>query len=110
MTGPTLEELRELSQRSRRAQRWGALAILSTLLLVPLGALLQGLVAAAWVQYGTVLAGGVLFLAYAYFAGEERGAFRRVFRRVKEDARVRTLFPEGPSEAAPAPQPPVRAK
>lgn len=98
MTGATLEELRDLSRRSRRAQRWGALAILATLLLVPLGSLLESTLGAGWTQYATVLAGGLLFLVYAYYAGEERGAFRKVFRRIKDERRVRTLVPEGPEK------------
>lgn len=107
MTGPTLEELRELSQRSRRAHGWGILAILGTLLLLPLSVLLAGFVPQAWLAYGATLVGGGLFVAYGYQAGKERGAFRRVFRRVKEEHRLRVLVPEAPgaqaSAAAPMP-------
>lgn len=97
MTGPTIEELRELSRRSRRAHGWGILAILGTLLLLPITVLLEGVLPAGWPQYGAVLVGGLLFLSYGYHAGEERGAFRRVFRRMKEDQRTRTLVPTGPA-------------
>lgn len=83
----TLDELRELSRRSRRAGKWGALSLVGTLALLPALALVANL-APAWyaaATYAAVAVGGALFLAYAFVAGEERGAFRKVFKRVKDE-------------------------
>lgn len=89
MQGATLEELRDLSRRSRRAHRYGVGAIVGALLLVPLA------IAApfSWVPYAAVVLGGALLLRYAHVAGEERGAFRKVFARIREDRLTRTLVP-----------------
>lgn len=92
----TLEELRDLSRRSRRAQRWAFLALLVALLLYPAQAL-----AAQWIPpnlaiLGALVVGALPFLRYAYLAGEERGAFRRVFRRLANERLTRTLVPSAP--------------
>lgn len=92
MQGATIEEMRELSRRSRRAHRWGMLAIAGALALVPV-ALLAPL---AWAPYLAVVLGGALLLRYAHVAGQERGAFRKVFARMKEDRLRRVLVPDAP--------------
>lgn len=89
----TLDELRELSRRSRRAQRWGSLAILVALLLYPAQALAPRWLPATYVAIGALVLGALPFLRYAYLAGEERGAFRRVFRRLSDENLTRTLVP-----------------
>lgn len=99
---PTLEDLRELARRSRRAQAWGFLALAGTLALLPLTALV--LVAApGWHMfsiYGAAVAGGALMLVFAYAAGQERGAFRRVFARLQDERRAaRTLTVQEPPAA-----------
>lgn len=81
----TLEELRDLSRRSRRAQRWGFLGALVVLLLVPAQVMLAPWPEGAWTAMGAVAVGGGAFVRYAYLAGEERGAFRRVFRRIAQE-------------------------
>lgn len=103
MQGTTREELRELSRRSRRTQRWGMLTILAVLLLVPLQLVLQRWMTLETVALGVVAAGGLLFLRYAYVAGQERGEYRRIFARLKEERRqTRTLVPTGPAAVEPA--------
>lgn len=97
MQGPSLQELRELSTRSRRAQRWGFFGFLGALLLVPAQLMLASRFAAEWLALASLLAGGALLLRYAYLAGEERGAFRKVFRRLADERRTRTLVPEAPA-------------
>lgn len=91
---PTIEDLRELSRRSRRAQACGFLALVGVLVLLPATAAILVL-APGWHMVGTyaaVVAGGALLLAFAYFAGQERGAFRRVFARLHAERRAaRTL-------------------
>lgn len=88
---PTVEDLRELSRRTIRAQNAGFLAMLGTLLLFPLVALV-GL--AWWTLAGAAALGGALFVHYAWRAGEARGEFRKVFKRVKAERRAaRTLVP-----------------
>lgn len=88
---PTMGDLEDLSRRSRRAQAAGFLAMLGTLVLFPVVALLD---AAAWALYGAAAASGALFVHYAWRTGEARGAFRRVFRRLKAERRAaRRLVP-----------------
>jgi hypothetical protein len=96
----TLEELRELSRRSRRAQRWGFLAILAVMLAVPLEIVLARY-AAAWGSVIILVMAGLAFVAYAYVVGQERGAFRRVFARLAQEKRgTRTLVPEAPARVS----------
>lgn len=86
----TMDELRELSRRSRRASTWGIMALLGTLLMFPALAIVLDW-APAWhraATYTALVAGGALMLRYAYVAGEERGAYRRVFRRVQKESRA----------------------
>lgn len=89
----TLDELRDLSRRSRRAQRWGFLALLVALLLYPAQALAARWLDATHVAIAALVLGALPFLRYAYLAGEERGAFRRVFRRLADERLTRTLVP-----------------
>ena len=103
MQGATLEELRDLSRRSRRTLAWGALAVTASLVMLPtvftLADLAPGL--AAWAATGAVLLGGLLFLKFAHAAGQERGEFRRLFRQAKRNALDRTLTPTAPAPATP---------
>lgn len=96
MDGATREELRELGRRSRRAQRWGFLGMLAMLLLVAAQGALHAWVREPWLSVALVGTGGAALLRYAYLAGEERGAFRKVFRRIAEDRRAtRVVVQEG---------------
>lgn len=95
MQGASLAELRDLSLRSRRAQRRGLLSILAVMLAVPLEIVVSRFVG-AWGPVLVLVTGGIAFVLYAHAAGEERGAFRRVFRRISEERRTRTIVPEGP--------------
>ena len=103
----TLEELRDLSRRSRRAQRWGFMALLVALLLYPAQALVAQWLHPTWVAVGALSLGALPFLRYAYLAGEERGAFRRVFRRLADEKLnaqlTRTIVPESAGADARAP-------
>lgn len=90
MKGATLEELRELSLRSRRSHRAAVLTMLGLLVLVPLYVALAMWLPAAWTAYGVVGAGGAMLLNYAHTAGKERGTFRKVFARMRED-RLRSV-------------------
>ncbi|HVM44508.1 MAG TPA: hypothetical protein VM582_01130 [Candidatus Thermoplasmatota archaeon] len=98
----TLEELRDLSRRSRRAQRAAFLALLALLLLYPAQVLLAQWLPPTLVAVGALALGAVPFLRYAYLAGEERGAFRKVFRRLADERRTRTLVPEDAQAREPA--------
>jgi len=92
---PTVDDLRELSRRSIRAQNAGFLAMLGTLLLFPVVALLG---MTWWTLGGAAVVGGALFVHYAWRAGEARGAFRRAFKRLKAERRAaRTLVPSEPA-------------
>ena len=97
----TLDELRELSRRSLRAQRWTTLAMLGTLALFPALALAwtarpDAFVAATW---GATALAGALFVATAFVTGQARGAFRKVMRRVKKESRAaRRLVPSAPAK------------
>jgi hypothetical protein len=96
----TLDELRDLSARSRRAQGTGFAAMLALLALIPALALILA-AAPNWFSWATVAAlgiGGLLFVRYAFVAGQERGAFRKVLKRVKEDRTHRVLIPEERAE------------
>ena len=94
MKGATIDELRDLSRRSRRTQRVGMLALLVALVLFPAQVFLATWIAAAWLAPVSLAVGGALFVHFAYVVGQERGAFRRVFRRI---AQTRTLVPEAPA-------------
>lgn len=88
---PTVEDLRELSRRSLRAQHAGFGAMLGTLLLFPLVALVG---VSAWTLGGAAVLSGLLFVLFAWRAGEARGAFRRVFKRLKAEKRAaRSIVP-----------------
>ena len=100
---PTLDELRDLSRRSRRAQRWGFFALLVALLLYPAQVLVAQWLDPTWVAVVALSIGALPFVRYAYLAGEERGAFRRVFRRLADEKLTRTIVPtavEPPSPLA----------
>lgn len=97
MVAPTVEELRELSRRSRRAQAWGFLAILAALMLFPALVLLETWVSSSWLAVAALVVGGALFTRYAFVAGEERGAFRKVFRRLADERKTRTIVPSEPA-------------
>lgn len=83
MQGATIEELRELSRRSRRAQKVGFLGLILTLALVPLAVMLP-----ARTTMFVFTAAGLAFVGYAYAVGQERGAFRKVFRRLSDEKRM----------------------
>lgn len=94
MHGATIEELRELSRRSRRTLRVGALALVAALLLFPAQLVLATWIGGAWLAPVSLAVGGALVVHFAFIAGQERGAFRRVFRRIAEEKRTRTLVPQ----------------
>lgn len=89
----TLDELRDLSRRSRRAQRWALLAILTAMILYPTQLLLATWIDSTLVTIGALVLGAAPFLRYAYLAGQERGAFRRVFRRLADERLTRSITP-----------------
>lgn len=97
MQGATLEELRELSRRSRRTQRIAFLALLAVLVMVPAALVAQAWLAPSVAATAVVVLGGALLLWYAYVAGQERGAYRKVFARLQEARRTRTLVPDAPA-------------
>lgn len=103
MQGPTIEELRDLSLRSRRAHAWGLLGLAGAMLAVPLlaAAWTAWPGAVAWAAAGLTTACGALLLRYAHLAGQERGAFRRAFRRAREASRTRTIVPDGHASGIP---------
>lgn len=78
-----------MSRRSRRVDRWAALSAVGSMLLIAGLALVSSLAPALffWAALAAAFSVGLLFLRTAYASGQARGAFRRVFRRVKEDAR-----------------------
>lgn len=94
MQGPTIEELRELSRRSRQTQGVGFLALAAGLVGVVLASM-------SWdaLAYAGLGVAGLAFVAYAHAAGKERGAFRRVFRRMATE-RKRTLVVQGREKEA----------
>lgn len=104
-TGPTMEDLRALSRASRRASGWGAFSLLATLLMFPAVAVVYA-VAPPWLAYAlyvALAASGLLFIRYAHVAGQERGAFRKVFRRLQEQSRrVPVVAVKSVEEEAPA--------
>lgn len=81
MTHPTVDDLRSLAKRSRRTHKWGVVALTGALALVPLEMALRPLL--PWSAFASLGAGGLLLLRFAYVAGEERGAYRRLFREIK---------------------------
>ena len=104
MQGASVDELRELSRRSRRTLAWGTLAVATSLLLLPVTFLLADLLPAlaAWSATGAILLAGLLLLKFAHVAGQERGEFRRLFRAARQRALTRTLTPDAPQAAQPA--------
>jgi len=101
--GASLAELRDLSRRSRRAQRRGLLGLLAVLLAVP-AQLFLAPVLAAWAPLVVTSVGGIAFVAYAHAAGEERGAFRRVFRRLADERGSTRRVPVSEPSIVAAPQ------
>ena len=84
------DHARGAAPESALGSAWPALALVPAALALPGSAL-----------FALFAAGGAAFVGYAYFAGQERGAFRRVFRRIADDRRMaRTLVPEEPMTAA----------
>lgn len=110
MQGASIEELRDLSRRSRRTLAWGVLGLSACLLALPVTFYVAdawpGL--ASWAAGLAVLLGGALLLKFAHVAGQERGAFRLLFRQAKQHALARTLTPDAPT-AAPPPAAPSQA-
>lgn len=88
MQGASLTELRDLSLWSRRTQRVGLLGILAIMVAIPAQLLFGAWLAAAPAGAIVLSVAGVAFVAYAFAAGRERGAFRRVFRRIADDKRL----------------------
>lgn len=81
--GFSLVELRELSERSRRTMRWAFVAACGALLLYPVGLALSSWLPGHWGYYASASFGGALLVKFAHVAGQERGAYRGLFRRVK---------------------------
>ena len=114
MTSATIEELRDLARHSRRTAAWGVLALTGALLLFPIVTLAYELWPAsrAWFTFGAFATGGALLVRFAFVAGQERGAFRKVFARVARDVseekeRTRRVpVAQGPAVAA---EPPAAA-
>lgn len=98
MHGATLEELRDLSRRSRRTLAWGLLAATACLLALPASFFLADAAPALAPHAATraVVLGGLLLLKFAHVAGQERGAYRALFRKAQRAALARTLTPEAP--------------
>lgn len=96
---PTVDDVRTLARHSRRTAAWGVLAVVGTLLLFPLVALVLA-AAPSWhaaATYAATATGGLLFLRFAFVAGAERGAYRALFRRLRAEGEARrVLVPEGP--------------
>lgn len=97
MQGATLEELRDLSARSRRTLAWGMIASAGSLVLLPLAFYAADAMPrwSAWSAGLAIVLGGSLFVRFAHVAGQERGAFRALFRAARERALARTLVPDG---------------
>lgn len=85
---PTLDDVRALARRSRRTHAWALVAIAGALALVPAQLALAPYVAPEWVALGAVALGGALLLRFAYVAGEERGAYRKLFKDWKAARRL----------------------
>lgn len=51
---------------------------------IPLESALRGVLPDLALGLGASILGGLLLLRFAYVAGEERGAYRRVFRDLKD--------------------------
>jgi hypothetical protein len=77
-----VDDVRELARRSRRTQRAGLGAVVVSLLAAPVA-----LAFGPWAALAMVVAGGVLLLAFARFAGQERGAYRALLRAMKAKPR-----------------------
>lgn len=73
-------EVRELARRSRHTQRVGLAGIVLALLIAPLA-----LAFGEWVALAGVVAGGFMLVLYARAAGQERGAYRALFRALRSD-------------------------
>lgn len=80
---PTVDDVRALARRSRRTHAWALVAIAGALVLIPLQYALRGLVPDAWLGFGWTTLGGLLLLRFAFVAGEERGAYRKLFKEWK---------------------------
>lgn len=95
-----MDELRDLARRSRRTAAWGGAALAGTMLVLFPAAALVARIAPAWADWVALaaLAGaGLLFLRFAFVAGQERGAFRAVFRRIRVEREAMTRVPvQGP--------------
>lgn len=107
MPSPTLDDLRGLARRSRRTHLWGIGTLAGALAIVPGQLFLADLVPAGRLALAAVALGGALLLSFAYIAGQERGAYRKLFRELKrsKDVKVATAEPAGqegvgPREAA----------
>lgn len=105
MQGATISELRDLSRRSRRTLAWGTVGLAACLLALPVTFFVadQWPGHAPWAAGLAVLLGGALLLKFAHVAGQERGAYRLLFRQAKQQALARTLTPEAAPAAASAP-------
>jgi hypothetical protein len=82
MRHATLPEIRELARRSRATQRIGLAALVVTLLGAPLT-----IAFGARAAFACVVLGGAMLVAWARFAGQERGAYRALLREMKKASR-----------------------
>jgi hypothetical protein len=78
MRTATLPEVRELARRSRATLRAGLATLVAALLAAPVAAALGG-----WAAYAGVAVAGVLLVAWARAAGQERGAYRALLRAMR---------------------------
>lgn len=101
MVEVTVEELRDLSRRARRAHAWGVGVVAAGMLSLPVYLSLAQLLPAflaGWLALTLMLGLGALLLRFAHVAGEERGAYRKLFR----DVRQRQKAARRAAEEAPA--------
>lgn len=88
MVGPSMEDLRELSRRSRRTQRVGFLSFFAVLVAIPFQLVLARWLEGIWLAAALIVVGGAAFVSFAFVVGEERGAFRRVFKKIADERRA----------------------
>lgn len=87
MVEVTVEELRDLSHRARRAHAWGVGVVAAGMLTLPVYLYLASVLPAflaGWSAFALMLGLGALLLRFAHIAGEERGAYRKLFREVRQ--------------------------
>lgn len=87
---PTSDELRDLARASRRTLTTGFISFVGALLLFPALALVLTL-RPDWFEraaYAATVLAGLLLMLFMRVAGQERGAFRKVFRRMKDSKKA----------------------